>query len=195
MIDPPPILELRVTDSANGRLDWEEMRYNLNVVHCTLWNEAGNAETPVVPDQRRPTRQLMGQVVSSPAAVKDDKGTDSCFFCFPDLSCRQPGRYRLRFVLMRIDPLNLPVGGTNPLLANVMSDVFTVYAAKDFPGMRPSSALTKVLKAQGCNIQVKKGNEKKSGKGKTPEEEDDDDGVDEADDTSSKGKGKQRRNP
>ncbi|KAI9691445.1 MAG: hypothetical protein M1822_007516 [Bathelium mastoideum] len=192
VIDPPPILELRVTDSLSGRLDWEEMKYNLNVLHCTLWNEAGDAETPVVPDQRRPTRQLMGQVVSSPAIAKDENGIDSCFFCFPDLSCRQPGRYRLRFVLMRIDPLNLPVGGTNPLLANSMSDIFTVYAAKDFPGMKPSSALTKALKAQGCNIQVKKGNEKRSGKGKTPED-DDDEVFDDGDDTSSKGKGKRLR--
>ncbi|KAL9087613.1 MAG: hypothetical protein Q9165_006537 [Trypethelium subeluteriae] len=192
VIDPPPILELRVTDSSSGRLDWEEMKYNLNVLHCTLWNEAGDAETPVVPDQRRPTRQLMGQVVSSPSVAKDENGTEGCFFCFPDLSCRQPGKYRLRFVLMRIDPLNLPVGGTNPLLAHIMSDVFTVYAAKDFPGMRPSSALTKALKAQGCNIQVKKGNEKRVGKGKSPDD-DDDDGDDDGDDSSSKGKGKRMR--
>ena len=61
---------------------------------------------------------------------------------------------------MRIDPMNLHVGGSSPILTEVMSDVFTVYTAKDFPGMRPSSALTRALKLQGCNIQVKKGNEK-----------------------------------
>ena len=132
----------------------------------------------------------MGQVVSSPAVVKDENGVSGCFFCFPDLSCRQPGKYRLRFVLMRIDPLNFHVGGTNPLLAHIMSDVFTVYAAKDFPGMRPSSALTRALKAQGCNIQVKKGNEKRAGKGKVPDDDDDED--DDGDDSSSKGKGKRK---
>ena len=61
---------------------------------------------------------------------------------------------------MRIDPMNLHVGGFSPILTEVLSDVFTVYTAKDFPGMRPSSALTRALKLQGCNIQVKKGNEK-----------------------------------
>jgi hypothetical protein len=61
---------------------------------------------------------------------------------------------------MRIDPMNLHVGGFSPILTDVLSDVFTVYTAKDFPGMRPSSALTRALKLQGCNIQVKKGNEK-----------------------------------
>lgn len=56
--------------------------------------------------------------------------------------------------------MNLHVGGFSPILTEVLSDVFTVYTAKDFPGMRPSSALTRALKLQGCNIQVKKGNEK-----------------------------------
>ena len=63
---------------------------------------------------------------------------------------------------MRIDMGNLHVGGFSPILAETLSDVFTVYSAKDFPGMRSSSALTRALKLQGCNIQVKKGNEKTS---------------------------------
>lgn len=102
----------------------------------------------------------MGQLVASPSVAKDEHDIEGCFFCFPDLSCRTNGRYRLRFMLMRIDPTNLFVGGFSPILAEVLSEVFTVYTAKDFPGMRPSSALTRALKLQGCNIQVKKGNEK-----------------------------------
>ena len=102
----------------------------------------------------------MGQLVASPSVAKDEHDIEGCFFCFPDLSCRTHGRYRLRFVLMRIDPMNLHVGGFSPILTVVLSEVFTVYTAKDFPGMRPSSALTRALKLQGCNIQVKKGNEK-----------------------------------
>ena len=102
----------------------------------------------------------MGQLVASPSVAKDEHDVEGCFFCFPDLSCRTHGRYRLRFVLMRIDPMNLYVGGFSPIVTDVLSDVFTVYTAKDFPGMRPSSALTRALKLQGCNIQVKKGNEK-----------------------------------
>ncbi len=41
-----------------------------------------------------------------------------------------------------------------------MSDVFTVYNAKDFPGMKASTALTKRLKEQGCLISIKKGNDR-----------------------------------
>jgi hypothetical protein len=38
-----------------------------------------------------------------------------------------------------------------------LSDVFEVYPAKTFPGMVPSTELTKRLKEQGCLISVKKG--------------------------------------
>lgn len=161
VIDPPPIIQLLVTDPKTGVAEQEELRYSLNVVHCTLWNADGtNEETALIQPDRRTTRRLMGQLVASPSVAKDEHDVEGCFFCFPDLSCRTHGKYRLRFVLMRIDPMNLHVGGFSPILTEVLSDVFTVYTAKDFPGMRPSSALTRALKLQGCNIQVKKGNEK-----------------------------------
>ncbi|KAF2634618.1 hypothetical protein P280DRAFT_413359 [Massarina eburnea CBS 473.64] len=161
VIDPPPIIQLIVTDPKTGVAEQEELRYSLNVVHCTLWNAEGTSEeTALVQPDRRTTRRLMGQLVASPSVAKDEHDVEGCFFCFPDLSCRTHGRYRLRFVLMRLDPMNLHVGGFSPILNEVLSDVFTVYTAKDFPGMRPSSALTRALKLQGCNIQVKKGNEK-----------------------------------
>lgn len=161
VIDPPPIIQLLVTDPKTGMPEEEELRYSLNVVHCTLWNAEGTSEeTALIQPDRRTTRRLMGQLVASPSVAKDEHDVEGCFFCFPDLSCRTHGRYRLRFVLMRIDPMHLHVGGFSPILCEVLSDVFTVYTAKDFPGMRPSSALTRALKLQGCNIQVKKGNEK-----------------------------------
>ena len=162
VIDPPPIIQLEVRDPKTGLVvDLDELRYSLNVVHCTLWNAEGtHEETALIQPDRRTTRRLMGQLVASPCVAKDEHDVEGCFFCFPDLSCRTHGKYRLRFVLMRIDPQNLHVGGFSPILTEVLSDVFQVYTAKDFPGMRPSSALTRALKLQGCNIQVKKGNEK-----------------------------------
>jgi hypothetical protein len=161
VIDPPPIIQLTVSDPKTGIVDLDELRYSLNLVHCTLWNEAGTGEeTALIQPDRRTTRRLMGQLVASPSVAKDEHDVEGCFFCFPDLSCRTNGRYRLRFVLMRIDPNQMQVGDFSPILTDVLSDVFNVYTAKDFPGMRPSSALTRALKLQGCNIQVKKGNEK-----------------------------------
>ncbi|KAF2875235.1 velvet factor-domain-containing protein [Massariosphaeria phaeospora] len=179
VIDPPPIIQLLVTDPKTGVAEQEELRYSLNVVHCTLWNADGtNEETALIQPDRRTTRRLMGQLVASPSVAKDEHDVEGCFFCFPDLSCRTHGKYRLRFVLMRIDPMNLHVGGYSPILTEVLSDVFTVYTAKDFPGMRPSSALTRALKLQGCNIQVKKGNEKALARKRLTASQEHDDGDD-----------------
>ncbi|KAJ9655128.1 hypothetical protein H2201_008872 [Coniosporium apollinis] len=173
VIDPLPIVQLLATDPRTGRPDNDEMRYSLNVVHCTLWNaDATQEETALVQPARSTTRRLMGQLVASPSVAKDEHDVEGCFFCFPDLSCRTHGRYRLRFVLMWIDPKNLHVGGFTPIVSEVLSDIFTVYIAKDFPGMRSSSALTRVLKLQGCNIRVKKGNDKSFARKRTTSEED-----------------------
>lgn len=47
--------------------------------------------------------------------------------------------------------------GRFPKLTETVSDVFTVYNAKDFPGMEPSTGLARRLKEQGCIIAIKKG--------------------------------------
>lgn len=160
-MDPPPIIELHVTDPETGQPDSTELRYPFTVVHCSLWNVSDTRdETTLIQADGRPTRRLMGTLVSSPFVANDEHDREGCFFTFPDLSCRTHGRYRLRFVLMRINPSNLRPGASSAIIAKITSDIFTVYSAKDFPGMRPSTALTRALKRQGCAIQVKKGNEK-----------------------------------
>jgi Velvet factor. len=133
----------------------------------------------------------MGTLVASPFVGLDDKGEEGCFFCFPDLSCRTPGTFRLKFALVMIDPTRMHVGHRSAIVATVMSEPFQVFNAKDFPGMQASTPLTKRLKEQGCLISIKKGNEKRDGKngsggdsasgGKGPNkrEEDDDDDDDE----------------
>lgn len=173
MIDPPPIVQLTFRGPSPAGADAAaEIQYPFNVVHCTLWNEEGTVDETAIPGQdRRVTRRLMGTLVASPFVGTDENDQRGCFFCFPDLSCRTHGRYRLRFVLMRIEMGHVRPGGYMPILTSTMSDVFTVYTAKNFPGMRASTALTKALKRQGCAISVKKGNEKANVHGREEESE------------------------
>lgn len=125
----------------------------------------------------------MGTLVASPYQAKDEHGIAGTFFVFPDLSCRSPGKYRLKFRLLRVDTGNMQVGATHGNVASIMTDVFNVYTAKDFPGMRASSGLLKALRRQGLNVGVKKGSESRKGKTKAKKEaessvsssEDDDD--------------------
>lgn len=114
----------------------------------------------------------MGTLVASPYQAKDERGIAGTFFVFPDLSCRAPGRYRLHFKLLRIDPYNMQQGAIHGTVASIITDVFNVYTAKDFPGMRASSALLKALRRQGLNVGVKKGSEARRGKAGRMKKED-----------------------
>jgi len=164
VIDPPPIVQLTIEDPT---LSQEEIarriRHPFSVVHCSIWNETGEHDNSAMPEDYRQQRRLMGTLVASPFVGQDENGEEGCFFCFPDLSCRTPGSFRLKFSLVVIDPMaGLLPGKKFPIKAKAMSDVFTVYNAKDFPGMQASTPLTKRLKEQGCLISIKKGNEKSS---------------------------------
>ena len=187
MIDPPPIVQLTLADfDPNAPSDESELRYPFNVVHCTLMSSNGpSADVTAITDSstHRTTRRLMGTLVASPfvgadpdpdtnpVATSPTTGFDaknsnrppSCFFIFPDLSCRTPGPYRLHFTLMRLGSEITLLGGRTEVVSSVTSDIFQVFSAKDFPGMRASTSLTRGLKKLGAGVSVKKGN---GGKGK-----------------------------
>lgn len=172
VIDPPPILELKITDKATGSP--ESDGNSMLALHCTLLNPSNQEdETQAQPmgADMQSTRRLMGTLVASPYQAKDERDVAGTFFVFPDLSCRAPGRYRLHFKLLRIDPCNMQQGAVHGTVASIITDVFSVYTAKDFPGMRASSALLKALRRQGLNVGVKKGSEARRGKSKMKKED------------------------
>jgi hypothetical protein len=198
VIDPPPILQMNINESGASPDEINsKLRNPFSVIHCELWNAETDNEETAMPEmgERRQQRRLMGTLVASPFVGRDEFNKEGCFFCFPDLSCRTSGRYRLRFVLVVLDPTAMKPGDRSPVRATVLSQPFQVYAAKDFPGMKQSTELTKRLKDQGCLISVKKGNEKeKTTPSHTRDDSDDDEaGDDEAAQPSGKGKGKGKR--
>lgn len=183
VVDPPPILELKVSNRATGAPEQDSTGYL--ALHCTLLGSDGNdveAELPLAEPDMPSTKRLMGTLVASPYEAKDENGTAGTFFVFPDLSCRSPGRYRLAFKLIRIDPMKMQPGVKHRSVAAITTNVFSVYTAKDFPGMRASSALLKALRRQGLNVGVKKGSDSRRSKGKSrrpsssDEEEESEDG-------------------
>ncbi|KAL2123028.1 hypothetical protein VTJ04DRAFT_3483 [Mycothermus thermophilus] len=174
VIDPPPIVQLTIhpSSSSSGKdgsssssLTRDEisrrLRHQFSVVHCSIWDERGERDMSSMPEDFRQQRRLMGTLVASPFVGLDDKGEEGCFFCFPDLSCRTPGTFRLKFALVVLDPAKMCSGERSAIVATAMSEPFQVYNAKDFPGMQASTLLTKRLKEQGCLISIKKGNEKR----------------------------------
>ncbi|RKK19605.1 hypothetical protein BFJ65_g6320 [Fusarium oxysporum f. sp. cepae] len=163
VIDPPPIIQLtikgtKLTPEEIGK----QLRNNHYVVSCSLYDESGSQDATFMTEQRRQERQLLGTLVSTPFFGKDEHGKEGCFFCFPDLSCRSPGLFRLKFRLTEIDPTRAREVQRFPELAVGNSGVFTVYTPKYFPGMTASTKLVKCLKEQGCVIPIKQGNRLKN---------------------------------
>jgi hypothetical protein len=164
VIDPPPIVQLSIHDPGLAADEVSRrLRHQFSVVHCSIWDEKGTRDMSSMPEDFRQQRRLMGTLVASPFVGQDEHGAEGCFFCFPDLSCRTPGSFRLKFALVVLDPRRMHMGERSAIVATAMSDVFQVYNAKDFPGMKASTLLTKRLKEQGCLISIKKGNEKREG--------------------------------
>ncbi|CEJ89335.1 Putative VeA protein [[Torrubiella] hemipterigena] len=177
VIDPPPIVQLVITAPD---LAEDEIRtyicFSSYVMNCSIWDETGTKDASALPeeyDQHR--RRMTGSLIATPFVGKDETGKEGCFFCFSDLSCRIPGSFRLKFTLIMIEPSRASSVRHFPNLADVLTDVFHVYTAKEFPGMIASSELAKRLREQGCIISIKKGNERgRGGRGRDAGSEEED---------------------
>ncbi|RSL40633.1 Sexual development regulator velC [Fusarium duplospermum] len=157
-IDPPPILQLRIEGPGLAEEESSKLlRYSDYVMSCSIYDQSGTRDLSFMPEEYRQRRRLMGSVVGTSFVGQDEYGETGCFFCFPDLSCRTPGSFRLKFSLVEIDLAQARQTKHFPILAETMSDIFAVYLAKDFPGMQASTPLVKHLKEQGCVITIKKG--------------------------------------
>jgi hypothetical protein len=184
-IDPPPIVQLHI---ESNEMEEDEknryLRYEGYVMNCWIYDQTGSGDASHMPSEYRYQRRLTGSLVGTPFYGKDDRGEDGCFFPFSDLSVRTLGRYRLKFNLIMLDTSSSARNKHFPNLAEVFSEVFDVYTAKEFPGISESSRLVRTLREQGCIIAIKKGNEKrKKGKGKEGDsDEDDDEGEGDEDD-------------
>ncbi|KAG8627631.1 hypothetical protein KVT40_005114 [Elsinoe batatas] len=172
VIDPPPIIEVRATDPVSKETHLEGDSYC--TLHCVLVNALTGLDESTIPAPRpdMPTAQrLMGAAVASPWVGNDEHGVRGSFFVFADLSVRSPGKYKLLFRLLKVNPLAMSKKNPNFIRATIESEPFDVFTAKEFPGMRASSALLRALRAQGLNVGVKKGSE---AKGKNKDSKDDD---------------------
>ncbi|BFZ59736.1 hypothetical protein YB2330_000752 [Saitoella coloradoensis] len=175
-LDPPPILQLIITSTQTGRTDPDALSDPFFVVHATLWSDTGEEERNLILTNKDDSEQgqerggreekdagpagsvvkvLIGSLVSSPALLEDDHGVEGVYFAFPDLSIRTEGRYRLKFSLVRLGTGDFDGSSRSTIVAEGVSDVFTVYSAKKFPGMTESTELTKAFARQGLKIPIR----------------------------------------
>lgn len=141
------------------------------------------------------TRNLIGSLAASAFRLTDPDDRIGIWFVLQDLSVRTEGHFRLRFSFVNVGippgapgssavPQQVPNAPPNthmvsltqvnttkaPVLAQVFSDVFTVYSAKRFPGVVESTPLSKCFATQGIKIPIRK-----DGPGKGDKDRDDED--------------------
>ncbi|KAH8176021.1 velvet factor domain-containing protein [Sarocladium implicatum] len=180
-IDPPPIVQLQIKGEGLSDADLDTyLRHDRYVMICTLVDDKGKDAMNLEQDGLR-SKRMMGECSAVPFVGTDEHGEIGCFFAFNDLSCRTPGDYRLSFSVSVVPTLEESKDGIRyPRIDDITSDIFRAYNAKMFPGMTESSPLARALKEQGCNISVRKGNEKtKNPRGRqVAQQEDEDDDED-----------------
>ena len=112
---------------------------------------------------------LSGSTVSSLYRLRDIDNSDGGFFVFGDLAVKKEGRYRLHFSLFEITEyvastqfctlLTYIISlfrGTVQNRKTLLSDEFTVYLPKRFPGPHEATFLSRTFCDQGVKMRIRK---------------------------------------
>ncbi|PHH59725.1 hypothetical protein CDD81_2643 [Ophiocordyceps australis] len=148
-IDPPPIVQLldRRHDGKSGLYDSPYLFMTSSLVP-EGYGEGSEKE------QELPSNYLVGSLVSSIHRLRDTENVEGGFFVFGDLSVKREGRFRLRFTLYERDQRS-----TSPsfyFVSELVTNVFTVFPTKLFPGMADSTPLTRTFSNQGVKVRLRK---------------------------------------
>ncbi|GAB7364025.1 hypothetical protein MBLNU230_g4582t1 [Neophaeotheca triangularis] len=143
-VDPPPIVRMRVNHAHDSTSNYLQSPYLFMTVHL--------ASEPATADFEPPSKTLAGQTVSSLHRLKDPTNDDGAFFVFGDLSVRRTGTYVLCFSLWEMTKETFQVS----MIKTVSSDYFTVYSAKEFPGLQESTYLSRAFSDQGVRLRLRK---------------------------------------
>ncbi|CAO3601211.1 unnamed protein product [Absidia cylindrospora] len=151
-IDPPLIVELQITTSSTitATLKEECMTQLFLTAVLVPSSSTDHDETSSSRlDLSLHAQLTVGRTVSSLYHFKDLDGLTKCFFVFSDLSIRIEGSYRFRLCLFQI------TGSSVSFQQSILTDAFTVYSAKKFPGMFGSCPLARCFADQGLKIRIR----------------------------------------
>ncbi|WRT65582.1 uncharacterized protein IL334_002527 [Kwoniella shivajii] len=123
------------------------------------------------------SRVLVGKVTAVCHKLQDENDRPGLYFFAADLGIRTEGTFTLRMTMTDIASMMAPevlLGSKTPILAEAFSKPFTVYSAKRFPGVIPTTNLTKVFAAQGVKLSVRETKKGAAGGGDDGDDDDDD---------------------
>jgi Velvet factor len=141
MLDPPLVLKLLKPSRSR--------KYHERIICIVTLMDIGNIHLSsiVKPPSSEPSSLLFGETFCQGRVLDDfeDSSMTSLYFIFSDLSIRVKGEFRL--LVQLIDMNNL-----SRIFKPQVTNAFTIYPPKQFPGMKVSTDLTKYLFAQGIHI-------------------------------------------
>ncbi|KLT41951.1 hypothetical protein CC85DRAFT_103035 [Cutaneotrichosporon oleaginosum] len=102
------------------------------------------------------SRVLVGSMGAVCQRLKDLNGDPGLFFFAHDLGIRTEGTFSLRFTLVDLTSSlagpEVHKDDSTEILARIFSDAFTVYSAKRFPGVLPTTELTQCFADQSVRL-------------------------------------------
>ncbi|KAI8338048.1 velvet factor [Chlamydoabsidia padenii] len=143
-IEPPPILQMKWLHCSN-----EETKKCLqSPFYYLVANlvDAENNDQLLLPAHD----YLSGTTVSSLHRLRDIDNQDGGFYVFGDLSVKKNGIFKLQFSLFEI---------VEDLVQNrrtLLSEPFTVYLPKHFPGPLEATFLSRTFSDQGVKMRIRK---------------------------------------
>ncbi|CEP15647.1 hypothetical protein [Parasitella parasitica] len=143
-IEPPPILQLYWENCSK-----EELKKCLqSPFYFTVANlvTEDNPDTPLLPVQD----YMSGSTVSSLYRLRDIDNLDGGFFVFGDLAVKKEGKFKLKFSLFEI------IEGQVENKRTILSDTFTVFIPKQFPGPVEATFLSRTFSDQGVKMRIRK---------------------------------------
>jgi hypothetical protein len=140
-IDPPPIVQLFVTDRFDPHRQWHQnphvfMRASLTKEDDSLVEQS----------------TMMGLQVSSLNRLKDNNNCEGGYFIFGDISIKTVGTFKLKFTLYEL----LPEMNAVQALGEISSKPFKCVPLKDYRGPEKSTYLCTIFADQGVRLRLRK---------------------------------------
>lgn len=145
-VDPPPVISFNIRNCYNENVT--HMVTSSFILHVSLREIDPTTGSCTNSNM---TNRLTGTTMASLTHVRNPS-PGKFYFLLHDLSIRQEGRYQLVFNVYEV----MSQQATIKHRAQTVSNVFTVYSPKSFPGLETSSDLIKQIASQGCRVRVRK---------------------------------------
>ncbi|OWZ59849.1 hypothetical protein C356_00583 [Cryptococcus neoformans c45] len=157
-------------DSPQLPHSYHNCHYRSNVASVKDWDSLHIPDLDTMKETRyvspasaASTLVLVGKRHTPCNKLKDEHGRLGLFFFATDLGVRTEGRFCLRMKIMDLSLFSRAPnpGDSTPILAETTSQPIEVYSAKRFPGVIPTTKLTRLFAAQGIKLAVRESHKQK----------------------------------